>query len=63
MENGRKSELQGALTGRSLEKAPGIPSEPEAGKTKFQPLSDQEAGEVSGGTRPPPSAYHDHPFF
>lgn len=63
MGNGKKGELQGALTGRNFKKVLGVPPEPEEGKTKFQPLSDQEAGEAAGGTRPPPSAYHDKPFF
>lgn len=28
-----------------------------------QALTDQETEEASGGKRPPPSVYHDKPFF
>lgn len=37
--------------------------EPEEAEKDLRPLTDREAGEASGGTRPPPSAYRDKPFF
>lgn len=37
--------------------------EPEEAEQEPRPLTDQEVEEASGGRRPPPSVYHDKPFF